>query len=72
MTHLAHAVSKARADMQAIETALNAAANQPPAGRLSFGITATLQALREAIEWAETVERRLLLSPNQQPSGENC
>ncbi|MDO3032217.1 hypothetical protein [Mycobacteroides abscessus] len=68
MTHLAPAVSKARADMQAIETALTAATTT--AGRPGFGLTATLQALREAIEWAQTVEHRLL-PPKHPTQGKN-
>lgn len=67
MTNLAHAVTKARADMQAIETTLTDAAR--PAGRIAFGVTATLQALREAIEWAEAVEHRLATSAHQTPGG---
>ncbi len=62
MTNLAHAVTKARADMQAIETTLTDAATTRPAGRMAFGVAATLQALREAIEWAEAVEHRLVTS----------
>lgn len=67
MTNLAHAVTKARADMQTIETTLTDAARTGPAGRIAFGITATLQALREAIEWAEAVEHRLATSAHQTP-----
>lgn len=70
MTHLAPAVSKARADMKAIETALTAATTHPAAGRPGFGLTATLQARREAIEWAQTVEHRLL-PPEHPNQGKN-